>query len=75
MTDVRSDEFGKFFGLAFESVERLARVLFDKQEQMLPNGDVWEELEPQDRIFWISSATTVIEELERIAAEQSRQGR
>jgi hypothetical protein len=70
MNDLRRQEFDVFFGLAFESVERLARVLFDRQEQMLPNGDIWEELEPKDRDFWISSATSVIDELKRIAEEK-----
>jgi hypothetical protein len=74
MTDVRSDEFDSFFRLAFESVERLARVLFEKQEQILPNGDVWDELEPQDKNFWIASATSIIEELQRIAGSQDREG-
>jgi hypothetical protein len=62
-------EFDRIFDLAFQSIERLARVLFDKQEQMLPNGDIWEELSESDRAFWITSATSIIDELKRVAEE------
>jgi len=65
----QSEEFDRFFSRAFESIERLARTLFEKQEQMLPNGDVWEELDAQDKAFWISSATSIVEELKHIVED------
>jgi len=44
MTDERKKQFDIFFSLASEEIERLAQALFNKQEQMLPNGDVWADL-------------------------------
>ena len=69
MMNERKKELDEVFSLALQSIERLARVLFDQQEQMLPNGEVWEELSEEDREYWISSATSVIDELKRIVEE------
>jgi len=69
MMNERKKELDEVFSLALQSIERLARVLFDQQEQMLPNGEVWEELSEEDRAYWISSATSVIDELKRIVEE------
>jgi hypothetical protein len=40
MTDERKEQFDIFFSLASKEIERSAQALFNKQEQMLPNGDV-----------------------------------
>jgi hypothetical protein len=59
--------------IGFQSVDRLGRALFEKQEQMLPNDEVWEELSEADRTFWIVSATTILRELRKIAKEQGEE--
>jgi hypothetical protein len=66
MTDERKKQFDIFFSLASEEIERLAQALFNKQEQMLPNGDVWADLSDEDKNFWISSADSVISELKKV---------
>jgi hypothetical protein len=71
-SDKAGNGFGGLISIGLQSVDRLGRVLFDKQEQMLPNGDVWDELSEEDRMFWISSATSVITELQEILKEKTR---
>jgi len=66
MTDERKKQFDIFFSLASEEIERLAQALFNKQEQMLPNGDVWADLSNEDKNFWISSADSIVSELKKI---------
>ena len=65
------DGFEALIGIGLRSTDRLGRVLFNRQEQMLPNGEVWEELSHEDKTFWISSATSVVEELQRILKEKA----
>lgn len=67
-----SKEFQSFIRIGLQSIERLGRVLFDEQEQMLPNGDVWEELDENDKSFWISSAASIMQELQKIVEEQTK---
>lgn len=67
-----SDEVERVLKIGFQSVDRLGRALFEKQERMLPNDEVWEELSEADRSYWIVSATTILRELRKIAEEQGR---
>lgn len=57
-----SGEVERVLKIGFRSVDKLGRALFEKQEQMLPNDEVWEELSEADRTFWIVSATTILQE-------------
>ena len=70
-SDKAGNGFGGLISIGLQSVDRLGRVLFDKQEQVLPNGDVWDELSEEDRMFWIST-TSVITELQEILKEKTR---
>jgi hypothetical protein len=72
MTDERKKQFDIFFSLASEEIERLAQALFNKQEEMLPNGDVWADLSNEDKNFWISSADSIISELKKIISDHDR---
>ena len=65
------DGFEALIGVGLQSIDRLGRVLFDRQEQMLPNGEVWDELSHEDKLFWILSATSVVDELQRILKEKA----
>ena len=64
-----SDEVERVLNIGLLSVDKLGRTLFEKQEQMLPNGDVWEELSEADRSYWIVSVTTILQELRKVAVE------
>ena len=59
VVNTASDEVERVLEIGFQSADRLGRALFEKQEQMLPNGDVWEELSEADRSYWIVSTTTI----------------
>jgi hypothetical protein len=72
MTDERKKQFDIFFSLASEEIERLAQALFNKQEEMLPNGDVWADLSNEDKKFWISSVDSIISELKKIISDHDR---
>lgn len=70
VTNISRDEIDRVLAVGFAAESKLGRALFEKQERMLPEGEVWDELDDADRSFWISSAREVIQELKRIAYKQ-----
>jgi hypothetical protein len=49
-----------------EELVKLARTLFEVQERLLPDGQVWDDLSSGDREFWISSVEVVVREYQKL---------
>jgi hypothetical protein len=44
-------------------LDRLARVLYEEQERLLPEGDTWAEQNPGLRSYWRSCVKAILREL------------
>jgi hypothetical protein len=57
--------------LTREDQMRLGRALFEAQERMMPEGEIWDDLSDGDKSFWFNSVGYVLHELKNLVTERA----